>query len=165
MTPMHPRLAPLIAMIALSALAQASDAAPAAFAWTAYDKEAPPADMVHADETKRHPICRARLQGGLHPGRLSGDACAITFGETVRLIRASEVLVAKAADVSWVAAPGSKMPAGALAGGFDSGRKLFICRAKVRAVVFPGTVVDGSCNIAFGSHELKERPYEVLVIE
>lgn len=159
------RLAPLLAIIVLPALAQAPGTAPAAFAWIAYDKDAPPADMVHADETKRHPICRARLQGGLHPGRLSGDACAITFGETVRLIRASEVLVAKAADVTWVAASGSRMPAGALAGGFEPGRKLVICRAKIRAVVFPGTVVDGRCAIAFGSHELKERPYEVLVIE
>jgi diguanylate cyclase (GGDEF)-like protein len=66
-------------------------------------------------------------------------------------------------SLSWVAASAGQIPGGAVVGGQESGRSLFICRANHQNGVHPGKVVARNCNIGYGGKESEVRNYEVLV--
>jgi len=56
------------------------------------------------------------------------------------------------------------VPPGAIAGGGENGRPLFICRAAHEGGLHPGKVVGRNCNFGWGGREILSERYEVLVL-
>jgi uncharacterized protein DUF3421 len=134
----------------------------AGLAWTAYQSGTLPANTVYAANTAA--VCRAHYQGGVHPGRVAGGNCNIGYGGREWGIGGSEVLVAAASKVAWVAPPApGRMPPQAVVAGLEGARPLVVCRAAYQDAVYAGKVVDGYCNVGLAGKELTLRPYEVLV--
>jgi len=106
-------------------------------------------------------VCRASYKGGVHPGKVVGRNCNIGYGGKEQTIGAYEVLTGSGA--SWVAGRNGSVPGGALAGGREPGRTLYICRASYKGGVHPGKVVGRNCNIGYGGKEHTISSYEVLV--
>jgi hypothetical protein len=73
------------------------------------------------------------------------------------------VLTGNASAVHWVGASNGAIPAGAVAGGSEPGRTLYICRARYNNGLHPGKVVAQNCNIGWGGKEILVRSYEVMV--
>jgi len=108
-------------------------------------------------------ICRANFEGGVHPGKLVGSNCNIGYGGREVEVRSYETLVQQGVvPLRWVAATGGQVPAGAVTGGQEPGRTLYICRANFEGGVHPGKLVGSNCNIGYGGREVEVRNYEVL---
>jgi hypothetical protein len=109
-------------------------------------------------------ICRANFQGGTHPGKLIAGNCNIGYGGREVEVRNYEALVQQGSvPLRWVAAAGGQVPAGAVTGGQEPGRTLYICRANFQGGIHPGKLIAGNCNIGYGGREVEVRNYEVLV--
>ncbi len=67
------------------------------------------------------------------------------------------------AGLHWVAARGGEVPGGAIIGGWEPGRTLYVCRGWYRGGMHPGKIVGSNCNIGWGGDEVLLDPYEVLV--
>ncbi len=65
--------------------------------------------------------------------------------------------------LSWVSASNGQMPNGAVLGGQEPGRSLYVCRASYQGGVHPGKIVGSNCNIGYGGQEILLPNYEVLV--
>lgn len=134
----------------------------AGLSWTAFGTAPLPADTVYAGDAAA--VCRAKYQGGVHPGRTAGSNCNIGYGGREWGIGGSEVLVAKASRVNWVPAPANgQMPPQAVVAGLEGARPLVVCRARYENVTYAGKVVAGYCNVGLAGRELTLRPYDVLV--
>ena len=133
------------------------------YAWIAAEEgEAIPRDAVRgARETDRAPnwVCRARYEGGVHPGRWVGGLCHVGYGGKEVVLQRYEVL-AGARD-GWWGAPKSGPDAGFEAGS-EKGRPLVLCRADYRGELNPGKVVSGVCNFGWGGREISADRYEVF---
>ena len=110
-------------------------------------------------------VCRARLEGGLHPGKVRGEfgAANIPYGGQEVKVNPYEVLMDEGA---WAPASGGQVPTGAVSWGYEAnGEALFVCRAQYAGGVHPGKVRGefGAANIPYGGQEVKVNPYEVLV--
>jgi hypothetical protein len=110
-------------------------------------------------------VCRAQLNGGLHPGKVRGEfgAANIPFGGNEVKVNPYEVLMDAG---TWVPASGGAVPEGAVAWGHEAnGEALFVCRAALNGGLHPGKVRGefGAANIPFGGKEVKVFSYEVLV--
>ena len=106
--------------------------------------------------------CRAKFNGGVHPGETRGGfkGCSIGWGGKEIAVKQYETYVV------WQRAAGGKVPSSAIVTGNESsGEKLYLCRAKYNGVVHSGKVrgAYGACNISLGGGEVKVNPYEVLV--
>jgi hypothetical protein len=73
-------------------------------------------------------------------------------------------VTARAANASleWVDARGGHVPSGAIIGGWEPGRTLYVCRGWYRGGMHPGKIVGSNCNIGWGGNEVLLDPYEVL---
>jgi Protein of unknown function (DUF3421)/Thioredoxin len=128
----------------------------------------PSGAVAHGHEANGTPlwVCRARLVGGLHPGKVrpgfGGALVAWNGGE----IRVDEYEVLMEAG-EWQQARFGAIPADSRPCGYEAtGEELFVARAtigdgdmqlgKVRSAF-------GAANIGYGNQELKVRSYEVLV--
>jgi hypothetical protein len=108
-------------------------------------------------------VCRANYQNGVHPGKVVGGNCNISYGGREIEIPNYETLTNSGVTLRWVAASGGQVPAGAVQGGQESGRSLFVCRVNYQGGVHPGKVVAGNCNIGYGGREIEISNYEVLI--
>jgi hypothetical protein len=108
------------------------------------------------------PICRAAYRGGVHPGKVVAGKCNIGWGGKEIVLTSFQAMVAAPAAFRWVKATGA-IPANAVIGGSEPGRRLPICRAAYTRGVHPGKVVAGKCNIGWGGKEVVLTSYEVLV--
>ncbi len=70
---------------------------------------------------------------------------------------------AQAPRLAWVDARGGEVPAGAIVGGWEQGRTLYVCRGVHEGGLHPGKVVGAYCNIGWGGTEVLTERYEVLI--
>ncbi|MEU4160585.1 DM9 repeat-containing protein [Actinoplanes sp. NPDC026670] len=111
-------------------------------------------------------VCRVRMYGGVHPGKVRPGfgAAQATWGGKEVSIDEYEVLMDRGA---WGIASGGAVPAGALPAGRESdGEPLYVARAAVA----PGTLhigkvrpAFGAANIGYGNGEHTVLSYEVLL--
>jgi len=96
---------------------------------------------------------------GVHSGKLIGGSCNIPFAGRENEVARYEVAVATGG--AW--GPPSPGYAGALVGGYEPGRTLYVCRVNYREPItggyldrgfHPGKVVDGKCNFGWGGREI-----------
>ena len=151
-------------------------AAPADFpvAWvTAANGMVPANAIIGGKESGRTlPVCRARYNQGVHPGKVVGKNCNFAYAGKEVLAPQYDVLVGKPDVltqipqlVRWVAAQGGQVPPGAFFGAYEPGRPVLpICQAPYQGGVHVGKVVAGNCNFGYGGRELLSPQYAVLVI-
>jgi hypothetical protein len=151
-------------------------AAPAAFPvlWVPAANGVVPANaIIGGNETGRTlPVCRARYNQGVHPGKVVGKNCNFSTGGKEVLAPQYEVLVGNPAAltqnpqlVRWIAAQGGQVPTGAFSGGNEPGRSiLLICQAPYQGGVHVGKVLGGNCNFGYGGREVLSPQYAVLVV-
>lgn len=116
-------------------------------------------------------LCRARHQGGVHPGKLWAGRCNIGWGGKeiaatdfdvlVRTVRAQQES-AFPTDV-W-RDPSTVDTKITFHGGQDRNQSLRVCRAQLQDGAHPGKEVAGKCNLGWGGRELTVDKYEVLVL-
>lgn len=106
-------------------------------------------------------VCRGAYRGGVHPGKLIGGNCNISYGGSEIILSRYEVLVSRA-PLDWVKSFGN-VPGNAVRGGYEHGNTLFICQTKYRNGVHPGKVVGQGCNIGWGGQEIINSNFRVLV--
>jgi DM9 repeat len=120
----------------------------------------------HEANGQRFFVCKARFNGGVHPGkiRMGFDGCHIGWGGHEHSVSDYWVYVGEG---RWVdGGPGADVPHGAVHGGHEAdGRQLFVCRAEYNGSLDPGKVgvSTGGCNIGWGGREISLHDYEVLV--
>jgi hypothetical protein len=111
-------------------------------------------------------VCRADYNGDRHPGKLLDGSCHIVYGG--KEIVFSDYEAATGSGNWGKPAPGY---AGALIGGREKGRALYVCRANFRELIgsrtinyrqYPGKVVNGRCSFAFGTMELTSDDFDVF---
>ena len=109
-------------------------------------------------------VCRAAYSGSYHPGKLVSGKCNISYGG--REIEAQTYQVAVGSG-SWSRPKQGYV--GALIGGQEPGRTLYVCRVNfieagtgIRHGYHPGKVVDGRCNFGFGGKELGNTTFELF---
>ena len=107
-------------------------------------------------------VCRASHEGGVHPGKVVNNRC--NFGYGGQEITSNNYRVLRIRGFyNWVPATGGQVPPGAVVGGQEPGRQLYICRAMHAGGLHPGKIVGNSCNFSYGGTELTRTQYEVLV--
>ena len=107
-------------------------------------------------------ICRAAHNGTLHPGKLISGHCNIGYAGRELVLPEYEV----ATGTGYWGKPKPNY-AGALIGGSETERKLYVCRAHYRDSgnakgQHPGKIVDGKCNFGYGSREVRSDDFEVF---
>lgn len=111
-------------------------------------------------------VCRAGYNGDWHPGKLLDGECRIGYRGREIIFSTYEVAVGGG---SWRKANANY--AGALIGGRENGRALYVCRADLREFrgsetinygQYLGKVVDGRCHFAYGTKELSLRNFDVF---
>lgn len=70
-------------------------------------------------------VCRAEYKGASHPGKVVGDKCNIGYGGKEVELTAFEVLVNGGVTLNWATFKG-KLPAGAVKGGIENGKALYV---------------------------------------
>lgn len=86
---------------------------------------------------------------------------AFTLGLTC--VGSWAVSAQESSSLRWVAASNGRIPRGAVVGGQESNRPLYICRATHNNGLHPGKLVQRNCNIGWGGKEVLKSSYEVLV--
>ncbi|MDC3962439.1 DUF3421 domain-containing protein [Polyangium jinanense] len=71
--------------------------------------------------------------------------------------------IAQPEGFSWVFGMNGYVPAGAIPGGSEPGRVLYICHGWYEGGLHPGKIVGQNCNIGWGGREVLLNAYEVLV--
>lgn len=133
--------------------------------------QVPPGAIVGGQEPGRNlPVCRAKHNNGVHPGKIVAQACNIGWGGREILVRDYEVLVGNPQAlqrnpqaIRWLPESGGRVPPGAFIGGQEPGRSLPICRAGYNNGVHPGKLVAQNCNFSLNGREILMSQYEVLV--
>mgnify|MGYP003574913266 CR=1 FL=1 len=108
-------------------------------------------------------ICRGTFEGGVHPGKVVGGKCDISFGgQEVRLFKYQVLVNPK--RLSWVAQRFAGTPLNAIQGGFErDGTHIYICRTSFKGSLYPGKVVKHLCHIAWNGKEIPVSNYQILV--
>ena len=142
--------------------------------WVPAANGAVPANaIIGGNETGRTlPVCRARYNKGVHPGKVVGKNCNFGYGGKEVLAPQYDVLVGNPNIlhqspqlVNWVAAQGGQVPPGAFFGAYEPGRPLLpICQAAHQGGVHVGKVVGRNCNFGYGGLEVLSPRYAVLVV-
>lgn len=70
-------------------------------------------------------VCRAEYKGASHPGKVVGDKCNIGYGGKEVELTAFEVLVNGGVTLNWATFKG-KLPVGAVKGGIENGKALYV---------------------------------------
>jgi len=146
--------------------------------WSEVTNRQPPANAMEVDIGAKSPVklCQARFQRGIHPGVVTDTGCMITYGGDSLILQDYSVLTGKA-NVVWQADPAQYNHSGLdasfqainwqsnnipVAGGFERGHPLFICKANYNNINYVGKLVNTNCNIAVGAREIKVPEYQVL---
>jgi hypothetical protein len=129
----------------------------------------PPGAVVGGHEPGRDRlyVCRAKYNGEIHPGKLVANCCNIGWWGQEISIPDYEVLVSSSpSSLQWVPASNGAVPPGAVVGGYEPGRDLYVSRAEFKGGVHPGKLVanqEYGCCIGWGNKEEYFKNYEVLV--
>lgn len=107
-------------------------------------------------------ICRGQWRGGVHPGKIVGQTCHISYAGKEIALPHYQVLVSNI-HFGWIAANRGFVPGNAIQGGQERGRKLYICQAAFNGGMHPGKLVGQKCNIAWGGNEVSIPQYNILV--
>lgn len=110
-------------------------------------------------------LCRGSYNGGIHPGKVVENYCHISYGGREIVLEHYEVLtnVAKGSE-HWVEASDGYVPDGAVMGGSEPQRTLYICRADYKNGKHLGKLVIHDCMFGWGGSEQTRRNYELLLI-
>jgi hypothetical protein len=118
-------------------------------------------------------VCRAKHEGGLHPGKIFGGRCNISWGGKEFVVDEFETLIARQ-DAFWhVPAKEGMDLTRALVGGHEDGKPLPICVAHhvTGWAIFkqdhgrhPGKFVAGKCHIGWGGKEYPAPDFFVLAL-
>ncbi|MCI5227552.1 MAG: DUF3421 domain-containing protein [Candidatus Electrothrix sp. AX2] len=126
--------------------------------------EVPPGTLVSGHEANGEKLyeCRAKYNGGVHPGKVRAEfkACNIGWGGKEISIPQYETYVI------WQEDSNGNVPSSAVVGGHESdGTKLYICKGNYKGGVHSGKVRSAfkGCNIGWGGLEVKVNPYQVLI--
>jgi hypothetical protein len=129
--------------------------------------------IIGGNETGRTlPVCRARFNNGVHPGKVVDKNCNFGYGGKEVLAPQYDVLVGNPAVlkqspqlVRWIAAQGGQVPPGAFFGAYEPGRPILpICQAPHHGGVHVGKVVGSNCTFGYGGREVLSPQYAVLVV-
>jgi hypothetical protein len=107
-----------------------------------------PGDAMPVADSSGLYICRASYNGGVHPGSIQPDGCHIGWAGSEVVIQNYAVL---AGQGMWV--PSDQDANAAFPAGQENRVPLLLCRAAFNNVIFPGKIVNGSCNIAAAGAE------------
>ena len=138
------------------------------FTWVAASNGQVPRGAFVAGSEKGRPLylCHAGYNNGVHPGKVVDKDCHISWGGKEVLVRNYEVLtVPRSARLDWVSASNGRIPRGAVQGGYEKGRPLYVCQASYKGGLHPGKVVDQRCDISWGGRAVVISNYQVLVNE
>ena len=128
----------------------------------ARDGRTPDGALVGGEEKgKQFVVCRAVHGGGKQPGRVAEKACAINVDGAEVMKPEYQVLVVHG-PTEWVAAHDGAVPARAVKVGTESGRDLYLCRAKHEGGSYPGKVVEKHCSISRAGQVASKAEYDVL---
>lgn len=109
-------------------------------------------------------ICRARYGNGVHPGKIVGKHCNIGWGGKEVLLSRYEVMTERGGlRFHWIDARNGAVPRGAVPGGDEGGRPLYVCRASYQNGMHPGKLFGSFCNIGWGGREVTVSEYQVMV--
>lgn len=119
-------------------------------------------------------VCRTPYKGGMHPGKVVAGKCNIGYGGREIVAAKYQVMVVAQRPVApptaslpkgmgWALARGNKLPAGAVGGGYERGRPIFLCRAPFQGGLLPGKLVGKRCVISNRGREVSAPKYQVLV--
>lgn len=106
-------------------------------------------------------VCHGAYHGGVHPGKLFNGNCNISWGGNEIVLSRYEVLTSNN-PVNWVAGSYGSLPNGAIQGGYENGRPLFICQAEYNGGRHVGKLVGQNCNFGWGGREIGVPVYNVL---
>jgi len=107
-------------------------------------------------------VCRASYRGGMHPGKLFNGRCHISWGGSEVVMSHYEVLVSRG-HLRWLPGSYGSIPSGAIEGGYQHDRPLFICQADYNGGTHIGKIVGQNCNFGWGGREVLSPYYNVLV--
>ena len=109
-------------------------------------------------------VCRARYEGGLHPGKIVTGNCNIGWGGKEIVLPTYEILTGTG---TW-GTPSADF-SGAFVGGQEARNPLFLCRAKFNGGLHPGKLIADPktntgtlCNIGWGGDEQTLRTFELF---
>ena len=105
-------------------------------------------------------ICHAEYNNGMHPGKVVGSNCNISWGGREIPMARYQVLVSQTPP-HWLNANGN-IPPVAIKGGHENGQPLFICQADYAGGVHPGKLVGNVCDIGYGGSEISLPNYRLL---
>jgi uncharacterized caspase-like protein len=104
-------------------------------------------------------VCRSEFRGGIHPGRVIGDACHISWGGREYVLPTFEVGHETGGPGRWGPRGGFRP---LIIGHEAGGKPLLLCRTVVGAEgMLPGKVVDGDCDVGFNGVEVVRHEFEV----
>lgn len=89
-------------------------------------------------------------------------AIVTTLAVAACLMPPPQTVSAQSSELRWVGGSNGSVPPGAVVGGQEPGRQLYVCRANYQGGVHPGKIVGGNCNIGYGGAEITIPRYEVL---
>ncbi|MBE9029762.1 DUF3421 domain-containing protein [filamentous cyanobacterium LEGE 11480] len=127
--------------------------------------EVPRRAVMGGRETgRRLYICRANYNGGVHPGKIVANNCNISYaGKEIEMPKYQALVNLKRLPLTWKNASNGSIPRKAVMGGRETGRRLFVCRARYKGGVHPGKLVARNCNIGYAGQEIEVPRYQVLV--
>ncbi len=146
--------------------------------WVNFEKDKKITDILYiAYDGRKAEICRAKFLTGIHPGLVSNDLCAITYGGYSLFIPKFEVLAGKI-NTQWRTVDSTtlqnyqnifdmnadllKQKLLPIQAGFENGIPLYICKTNYNNSVKIGKVNHDICNISDGDKEITVREFEVL---
>ncbi|PJI39569.1 DM9 repeat-containing protein [Ferrovibrio sp.] len=115
-------------------------------------------------------LCRARHQGGLHPGKVWAGKCNIGYGGRELAIADFDILTRSVPQQYATSFPDVwREPAGidprmSFVAGNEGAQAMRPCRAALQDGIHSGKEVAGKCNIGWGGKEITIEKYEVLVL-
>lgn len=119
-----------------------------------------PAGAFQAGSENNQPLylCRAKYQGGTHPGKIVNGVCHITYGGKALQIADAEIVTGL--NGAWSAPKdGGAQP---FAVGSENNQPLYLCQADYQGGTHPGKVVNNACHIGWGADEILVAQYKVF---
>ena len=113
-------------------------------------------------------ICKAQYKTGYYPGKIIGKYCNISWQGREITVPNYQVLVSlnnSGWHPIWQNASNGEIPDGAVAGGIEKGRQIYICKVKYKDGFHPGKLDGNSCYITWGGREFKIPDYQVLTFQ
>jgi hypothetical protein len=143
----------------------------AQLSWVKYNGSIPANAVIGGQENgKDIVVCRCNHNGGTHPGKVVARKCHIGWGGKEVYTSDYEILTNKGYKLDWKFVTDGKVPAGAVVGGAENGKKMYVGRAYRSAdkSTHPGKVFKADigllCNYSWGGKEIVEKgSFYVLV--